>query len=146
LSRSQHISYEDSQQQQHLFKLNALNLLDLSQPSTPAPQIQPNVSSDTGSGNNNKPQNRNDVIDIVVQQDETNSPGKNSGQESENDKKPINSLSGERTHGFTNASGSPVVNGKDGDDSSSINITSILAQMEKLNQVQKSTFITDSVF
>ena len=131
LSRSQHIPYEDSQQQQHIFKLNALNLLDLSQPPTPAPQIQPNVSSDTG----NKPQNRNDVIDIVVQQDETNAPGKGSGQESENDKKPINSLSGERTHGFTNASGSPVVNGKDGDGSSLINITSILAQMEKLNQV-----------
>jgi hypothetical protein len=137
LSRSQHISYEDSQQQQqHLFKLNALNLLDLSQPSTPAPQIQPNVSNEAGSGNNdnnNKPQNRND--DNVVQQDETYTPGKSSGQDSENDKKPINSLSGERTHGFTNASGSPVVNGKDGDGSNLINITSILAQMEKLNQV-----------
>jgi len=136
LSRSQHISYEDSQQQQqqHLFKLNALNLLDLSQPSTPAPQIQHNVSNEAGNGNNNnKPQNRND--DNVVQQDETYTPGKSSGQDSENDKKPINSLSGERTHGFTNASGSPVVNGKDGDGSNLINITSILAQMEKLNQV-----------
>lgn len=113
--------------------MNALNLLDLSQPSTPAPQIQPNVSNEAGNGNNNKPQNRND--DNVVQQDETYTPGKSSGQDSENDKKPINSLSGERTHGFTNASGSPVVNGKDGDGSNLINITSILAQMEKLNQV-----------
>ena len=89
-----------------------------------------NTSSETGSSN--KIQNRNDVI---ATETEENEKAKNSADADNDKQKPISSLSGERTHGFTNASGSPVVGGKEGDGSKPINISSILAQIHKINQV-----------
>jgi hypothetical protein len=129
LLRSHPSSYEDSNSQQQHLQLTGLNLLDLTQAATP-------TSHTNVTGNINKIQNRNDVIDIVVQQQDESQKNSKSSPEVENDKKPISSLSGERTHGFTNASGSPVVNGKDGEGSTPINITSILAQMRRINQEQ----------
>jgi hypothetical protein len=69
-------------------------------------------------------------------------PQKPNSPESESDKKPISSLSGERTHGLSsNGSGG----NKDADPSKPVNISSILDQMIRINQVPILRLFTNKV-
>ena len=119
-SQGSHAADSSQQQQQHLLKLNALNLLDVTSPTA------------GGDHSGHKVQNRNDYNEESA---------KNSSPEADTvDKKSaaIGSLSGERTHGLSNSSGLSPVNGKDTESSAPLNISSILSQMSKINGDQGS--------
>lgn len=110
------LGQEDHHHQQHLFKLNAVNLVEL------PPSLPSSVQNATNLGIATA-QKRQDSVDNDKSQDV-------------DDKKPISSLSGERTHGFSN--GSSVQQPKSNNAASEpLNISAILAQMEIINEDQR---------